>query len=833
MKQSIVLIVFLITIGVVSAQENSCDSKNISTEPGNAINTEKPSKRNSLPTIFDWRYSAFDMNSSRSSIKLLQSPFFIDYDLSLTHFEELKDFNWEDGWELIKQEFGLHTVDYNHTTYDIKPFDLTVDYPLIVLYNKYLGKLRVFVAMTNSVATDYSDVEIILSLKNSGYNTSIFNITIYGSGEASNPVEKIISKDKNKLTAIHRYNNGGNTWCYSDFLISYDPCTCRNNSIIDLEVNLIKKADIHLTGNSDGKIVDIDDEQNKNINEVKDKSFNLNLENLTETGKKALDSYRTMSSWVGETNTRINDYYTYGPNLSYEMKEKIDKSKEIAKPSLQFLDSFIKENSLQPFLNLIPYAGAVLSIYDLFTAGGGTTQPQRVSLTPMTIAQNYTFNGVISSKTLHRQASFFVPGSKIPDFNTQDKKYPYYNQTMGVFNLLRSPQYCVKKERVQRWLEGYWFVNYNYYFKIPNQLEYTINPASGLSLDPDDIDIAVAIQIEKDSPFISTLNEYEGDGSIIFHNENTICSQYVPLGCLDDLVFKIPLNWFLMQEEPEYSIWDDFNTNPETQGWRVYVKLIVRLKRVDADDNTDRVVSKYKYLLDKNNSNPNCTNWSNALLDYPENLNFNINSIIEENAVYKCWGDITLCETVNFPYSDDNHFVTFKAGREIKITGNQRLTSNEWGAESGKIFKIEYPFSCNNPTPPPVSQTVINNFCMNNDDGNIKNYKPTFREPQPSFPIDYTLNETNRSLKIISFHISPNPASNILNISYSLPEISDTKIVISNLLGEELITVLDERNHNAGGFKKNIDITKLNSGTYFVTLISNGFRYNKNLMIIK
>ncbi len=111
-----------------SYAQNACSqsSKGISTHPDNPRNTEKPTKRNT----FDWRTPSYYTNATYVVNNPVPSPFYKDDNFNVSHFLDNKDMQPQDGWEIIKYDFGTPSR--------------ATDYVYMVLYNKYLGKLRVF-----------------------------------------------------------------------------------------------------------------------------------------------------------------------------------------------------------------------------------------------------------------------------------------------------------------------------------------------------------------------------------------------------------------------------------------------------------------------------------------------------------------------------------------------------------------------------------------------------------------------------------------------------------------------------------------------------------------
>ncbi len=78
----------------------------------------------------------------------------------------------------------------------------------------------------------------------------------------------------------------------------------------------------------------------------------------------------------------------------------------------------------------------------------------------------------------------------------------------------------------------------------------------------------------------------------------------------------------------------------------------------------------------------------------------------------------------------------------------------------------------------------------------------------------------------------PNPFNPTTVITYQLPASSNVKLKIYNLLGEEIETLVNER-QNSGIHNVTFNASGLASGAYIYTLNANGFTASKKLLLIK
>jgi cyclomaltodextrinase / maltogenic alpha-amylase / neopullulanase len=88
---------------------------------------------------------------------------------------------------------------------------------------------------------------------------------------------------------------------------------------------------------------------------------------------------------------------------------------------------------------------------------------------------------------------------------------------------------------------------------------------------------------------------------------------------------------------------------------------------------------------------------------------------------------------------------------------------------------------------------------------------------------------------VYNFQLSqnyPNPFNPFTTIRYSIPERSKVTLKIYDIIGRELLTLLNGE-VNAGNYEINFNASKLSSGVYFYTLKSNNFVSTKKMLLIK
>jgi 5-hydroxyisourate hydrolase-like protein (transthyretin family) len=76
----------------------------------------------------------------------------------------------------------------------------------------------------------------------------------------------------------------------------------------------------------------------------------------------------------------------------------------------------------------------------------------------------------------------------------------------------------------------------------------------------------------------------------------------------------------------------------------------------------------------------------------------------------------------------------------------------------------------------------------------------------------------------------PNPFNPTTKINYSLPIKTTVSLIITDLLGREILKLVNNENQEPGNYEVEFNGTEFSSGVYFYTLITETF-YQSNKMI--
>ncbi len=755
MKNFIPFLVLLLGIRGYS----QCVKTQISTDPDNPINSE----RSSMLNTFDWTQEWFDLYCDNINDNQIQSPFYQPNNVNINHLKESKDRLPKDGWELIHYDLGFNLSSGS------------VDYPYLVLYNRYTGTMRVFVAIAR--VNDHSAAQFKV------YFLSDNKTHLLSTGNTLLPIDNLIA-DNPSLASPAPFLNSDKMWFYADFTMMYDPCTCETNSKLVIKVDLIDYAQVDIQGESTGSLVAIDDK----IGTVKDDaSAAFDPKDLAKSWKKGQKTYKDISKFVKDQEKALKIEGKTDFELEVEgLYNKLNK-----RHSLNDFQEAIKSSKfLKTGLKAAPYIGAATALVDLFVGGGQeSTGPQEVKLTPTSINLNSSYKGTITTDYPYKTIIFSTPGTNESNI-LDDDEYPFYNHSLGVFNLLETPEVGYYKQ----YYEGgalpdelggviYWDGVFKYYLKPTKNLKYVINPAAGFKPNPE---VLFSFFIELKGGFDDILfldNNFENrsdiDGLIIEEDDTTYRTMYLPTGAFTQIIPKFDITDFCI-----------FRSHPEWEGnpvKNVYLKVLVNLERLDADENTQNVlfVGKYPINLNRRYDDPSSSYWNS-------NLTIMNRSIYKKDETLtqslQAWDKITL-ENVQVEPTSNLDIIAYN---EISLLPGTSL-------KPGTTIKTGFPNGAQYGSLPPVSHSSID--CSNYKSAVLKSANISKKNIEIN---EVTIVEEN---KLNDVSVFPNPMTNYTGISSNIVLIN--KIKILNSIGSTI-----EQYENLNSNSVQINTSDFKQGLY-------------------
>lgn len=529
-----------------------CDAKGIFTDPAQpAVNPEYPARTNTFNWYIGQRNNgmAWTLNSVAINEPDIQMPWWQTDNARITHLQGKLDLP-KDGWELMKRDLG-----YNDAG---APVSGTRN-PYVILYNKRTGMLRVFTAI-GDLFNSYQFAEIKLKFNGDGSTHKAATLNrMEGIGTALLDTPPGLSGE---FVSIATFLNYRAKWFMADFPMEYDPCACQFDSKLGIEVNLIGQADVKETSTTTGTLV------TTNTNNPGATQTSSNFDRATSMGKKVYGSisagqktYKSLDTWASGVKS------TLGITANATSKKNaIDALKNAMKSS-----GFLKAG-----LNSLPYLGLAVSAFDaLFAGGKEESGPQPVALQPMTIEMNTVTTGTITATSLYSNPSFNNPGTRAI---TTALDYPYYNEAMGVFSLIKKPVVEITVAATRDATVTTRRTRYH----LAEDLQYVLNPASGLEVQ--DFQVALIQEGTKNPTPMPNGWEYEGmvpnaDGA----TTHAIRTSYVNSGCFANQVFNLPIDNTRSQ----------FGYDAAIQ--HVYLKFVLNLRPIVTTPNTQNVLVVLKY----------------------------------------------------------------------------------------------------------------------------------------------------------------------------------------------------------------------------------------------
>lgn len=860
-------ILFIITalVGIASqpasAQQNNCQENESVTNPSNPSDLRgQPYINEVTPGVpkFDWRSNYYDFyklapNSSVNYIPdAMINPFWDPHNPITKHLahdlEIFRDYQHEDGWELLIFNMG---VKYNYDNQQLVDIKQDIQHPYFALYNKFTGILRIFVYFDHSKKPGY----------NSGY------ITIYPEDISGNQaaVYSHFEVNTRPLVAFNKSPDIQSTfinadlelkdqqWMYADFAMSYDPCVCFfEYNRIYFDVWVIDDAQLEFDGFINAiSTGSLDLDITGKIKGAGGGSNNPVMQSIAKADKAG----QTMFKVAKNVKTLIESAAINGLSGSdkAEMIQKLSKSK---------------------LLKNIPYIGQAIGILDFLVGGSEKTTFHGTAKgnIALTTSGEIKLTGDISKDdNVLLKRGIYVPGSKI--INPQlYNEVPVYNEPLGVFMMLEPPliKYVEYREFYRPNMVPKKFRQY----KVDELPIFKLNPSSGLEIEEMKVSLVLDYGIQQNNVpgefNVNSLNfttdhnhpvffsesaptnlvyqpqpyiEYEKMG---FNLEKEILSSggapesvrltlgQIPIGCFEntsfclisdanhseELVLKLRFNLILKEKL----------TGMLHQAIHIYNIPSSYIIPDEGDDGSLRYFSETPIdpsHWDEETGSRNIIPFSNSVFSspnsslpsvpsfYPEkNTNILDYLIFEDEIIpegtYKAWELISLGDNVTLQGNS-----SFYSYGEIFMTPENQFTPE-------KKFSTIFPDAGCYDNPMDYNTEDVSSFCENNN-----KYKPYRHKTEPDLDID-----TTPIVKSFDFKLYPNPTSRIVNVE--LPEMAEGgvyDITVMDIRGQVMSEMRILPSETVGSVYE-MEVSHLTAGIYFVRLVIDGEAKVKRLVIL-
>ena len=482
---------------------------------------EDPEKRT---TEFDWTAKTYRLRYRDGTIfnEEVQSPFYYNKEefnaISAKYASDKncsdrvcyiggEDFEYYDGWELIAHDFG-----YDRFGNEKPSPELRIE-PYMVLYNRYISKLRVFVYMNNQ--TIANNLKITLS---DGPKTGILEqykpARLWGSYLQGRALDdpQLSTAEYSKMM---RLKSTGRSFYFADFTFSYDPCISKYESNLRITVSKVTQGDLEIVGRTKGGAIPVNSpaisDWLSNSNHYLTGVLNAPYGELNYTLGDI--NFRNFNQWGQQEWNNTASFVLPGKKVqAWEKKFAQLTSSGFANVATGFETLGIAQiiiGSAKIATALDPTgisgkvaiaAGQLLSSAGLILIGEGfgtvsgafhlkykslsDTPDKNIKVTlpdpqPSVVFSELAAKGTLSIETLvFDDVIITTPGSKYSELAPNDHlegskgSYPLYNQSLGAFNLLYQPNIALSIVKQSKDIGGYIRLKNHPYLTVNGGIDY-------------------------------------------------------------------------------------------------------------------------------------------------------------------------------------------------------------------------------------------------------------------------------------------------------------------------------------------------------------------------
>ena len=228
----------------------------VNTDPRNPYNPDRPD----LENTFFWfphnenNHNNFEIITGGGTYPSINNPFWVPTSLMVGQLVNLQnsDFYPEDGWELLKVNFGRLNDGTERAN--------TTSMPYMILYNRYSGTMR-FLGMWPDASNSWQIIRFQISLPQkkwtsdeSGLNLDATNL-LSVQGDAIQPLDQQTEETVYEVITEYPGVSNASFFFWFDLPVAYDPCICNNDVALELEATLENKWDVTVKGVLDAQVI--------------------------------------------------------------------------------------------------------------------------------------------------------------------------------------------------------------------------------------------------------------------------------------------------------------------------------------------------------------------------------------------------------------------------------------------------------------------------------------------------------------------------------------------------------------------------------------------------
>ncbi len=498
------------------------DGNGISTDPNNLQNPACPDLKND----FEWRikqdpsvvsvnpefYIVYDEFGAPKSIR---NPFNDPGNHEYSHLDDNHNSNYqpEDGWELLKVDFGaLSNFNTGWTQLEQDRPGLNsqlggAKLPYMILYNKYSGTFRFFGSLLGQME-GYETVRIELRIPERSPNypgqntyqdlkaTNLLSIQ----GDAVQPLDQ--ETNENVMVVFAKATNTESQFFWFDIPVAYDPCLCNIRSQLDITFTFVETANISLNGSINGAL------KTESKPDGTPKAVKV-ATTVIAAGVSTALAVKTGGAVINfQAYSDLVKLFKYIPGLSSTQQDNLDKLSDYVDCGLKFakvIKSDYKDVTASGTLTAAQQkaqykaANNILDANTTFMSSLATGCAKKDN-GATTINATANLSGTWTDKIIpgHTEILMAMPGSNWMDFEMDREpytlngktvpSYPVYNERLGTFALLETPKIklshmpetSIPNQSIPIIMGSGIEVNRG---EMINDFEYTFNPVMNVNMD--------------------------------------------------------------------------------------------------------------------------------------------------------------------------------------------------------------------------------------------------------------------------------------------------------------------------------------------------------------
>ncbi|PKV52272.1 putative secreted protein (Por secretion system target) [Aquimarina sp. MAR_2010_214] len=448
---------------------------------------------NTPVNLFDWREKTYIMRykvDGEVRTERALSPFYGIGEkfagISAKHLADGtyvggEDYSPLDGWELIKMDFGYDEKNQP------KPDIYLLNEPYMILYNRFSGKLRVFIYIKNDTTSNILEISIVDTKTNtiSGVYGKPRLWSSYLQGYAlDNPNLNTGSYAK----SIPLNSNTSSEFFYADFIFNYDPCTCFFESNLEIKVKKMTRGTLKIVGRTLGGSIPAGAPEYtgfmKNsdnfLNSTLDTPYGKQAQTLGDISFKNFDDWGA-KEWSNETKfvlpgKKVQDWEREALLLEYQGTS-VMSSGDFLSGAGKVIKTIGKTANGLPFIGKLGLGDAADAVGEGMDAAGTTMKGSGRSMKAAALKMrldnlkdqedktiplkfpdpqpSVVFSELSATGTLEIVNPIFegliitTPGSKnaeqapVESSNGSKGAFPLYNESIGIFNMMYTPSMAV------------------------------------------------------------------------------------------------------------------------------------------------------------------------------------------------------------------------------------------------------------------------------------------------------------------------------------------------------------------------------------------------------